>query len=66
MGRDGADGMLSIAQAGGFTIAQNKATSVVFGMPKEEIAIGAAKEFLPIEVIATLLIQKNCNNSYLL
>ncbi|HEY9850090.1 MAG TPA: chemotaxis-specific protein-glutamate methyltransferase CheB [Leptolyngbyaceae cyanobacterium] len=52
MGRDGADGMLAIAQAGGVTIAQNEATSVVFGMPKEAIALGAAKYILPINEIA--------------
>ncbi|MBI4780762.1 MAG: chemotaxis-specific protein-glutamate methyltransferase CheB [Oscillatoriophycideae cyanobacterium NC_groundwater_1537_Pr4_S-0.65um_50_18] len=56
MGRDGADGMRSIAQAGGFTIAQNEATSVVFGMPKEAIALGAAKQILPIHLIAPALL----------
>lgn len=56
MGRDGADGMAAIAQAGGFTLAQDQATSVVFGMPKEAIALGAVKEVLPIEGIATRLL----------
>lgn len=58
MGRDGADGMLAIAQAGGVTIAQNEATSVVFGMPKEAIALGAAKYILPINEIAPYLLNK--------
>jgi two-component system, chemotaxis family, protein-glutamate methylesterase/glutaminase len=56
MGRDGADGMQAIAQAGGFTIAQDEATSVVFGMPKEAINLGAAKQILPIEAIAPRLL----------
>ncbi|MGK7876046.1 MAG: chemotaxis response regulator protein-glutamate methylesterase [Xenococcaceae cyanobacterium] len=58
MGRDGAEGMQAIAQAGGFTIAQDEATSVVFGMPKEAIALGAAQEILPIEAIAPMLIKR--------
>ncbi|NEP09644.1 MAG: chemotaxis-specific protein-glutamate methyltransferase CheB [Symploca sp. SIO2C1] len=56
MGRDGADGMQVIAQAGGFTIAQDEATSVVFGMPKEAIDLRAAKEILPISAIAPMLV----------
>ena len=58
MGRDGADGMLAIARAGGLTVAQNEATSVVFGMPKEAIALGAAQHILPVTAIAPLLISK--------
>ena len=57
MGRDGADGMLSIAQAGGLTIAQDEASCVVFGMPKEAIALGAAGHILPIADIAPMLLQ---------
>ncbi|MGI8502129.1 MAG: chemotaxis-specific protein-glutamate methyltransferase CheB [Hassallia sp.] len=56
MGRDGAEGMQAIAQVGGFTIAQDEATSVVFGMPKEAINLGAAKQILPIEAIAPRLL----------
>jgi two-component system chemotaxis response regulator CheB len=55
MGRDGADGLLTIAQAGGLTIAQDEASSVVFGMPKEAIALGAAQEILPIDKIGSRL-----------
>ncbi len=58
MGRDGADGMLAIAKAGGLTIAQDEATSVIFGMPKEAIALDAAQHILPINSIAPLLISK--------
>ena len=56
MGRDGADGMQAIAQAGGLTIAQDEATSIIFGMPKEAIDLGAAKQVLPIHAIAPTLL----------
>ena len=56
MGRDGAKGMEAIFSVGGLTIAQDKATSVIFGMPKEAIDLGAAKEVLPIEAIAPRLL----------
>lgn len=55
MGRDGADGLAAIAQAGGHTIAQNEATSVVFGMPKEAIALNGARQVLPVEQIAAAM-----------
>ncbi|MGB7249993.1 MAG: chemotaxis-specific protein-glutamate methyltransferase CheB [Phormidesmis sp.] len=57
MGQDGASGLQSIAQAGGLTIAQNEATSVIFGMPKVAIELGAAAHVLPIEAIAPALRQ---------
>ncbi|MGB7444331.1 MAG: chemotaxis-specific protein-glutamate methyltransferase CheB [Coleofasciculaceae cyanobacterium] len=56
MGKDGAKGMLTISKAGGFTIAQDQATSVVFGMPKEAIDLGAAKLILPASAIAPRLL----------
>jgi len=58
MGRDGADGMLAIHKAGGITIAQDEASSVVFGMPKEAIALGAAKYILPVNEIAAMLLRQ--------
>jgi two-component system chemotaxis response regulator CheB len=58
MGRDGATGMKAIADAGGITIAQDEKTSVVFGMPKEAIALGAVKHILAIDEIAPLLVRK--------
>ena len=48
MGKDGAAGLLSIRAAGGFTIAQDEATSVIYGMPREAVALGAASCVLPL------------------
>ncbi len=56
MGKDGAEGLLAIRRAGGQTIAQDEATSVVFGMPREAAAIGAAMQVLPLELIAPALL----------
>jgi len=52
MGDDGARGMLEMKQAGAVTIAQDEATSVVFGMPNEAIKRGAVDRILPLEAIA--------------
>ncbi len=48
MGADGAQGLLQMRQAGARTIAQDEASCVVFGMPKEAIALGGAEEILPL------------------
>ncbi|NCC30601.1 MAG: chemotaxis-specific protein-glutamate methyltransferase CheB [Chloroflexia bacterium] len=58
MGRDGAIGMRTIRRAGGFTIAQDEATSTIFGMPRAAIELGAADLVLPPERIATTLIKR--------
>jgi len=63
MGRDGAEGMQAIARAGGFTIAQDEETCVVFGMPKEAIALDAVQKILPISAIAPLLSRLILNSS---
>jgi two-component system chemotaxis response regulator CheB len=52
MGDDGARGMLEMKQAGASTIAQDEATSVVFGMPKEAIKLNAVDKILPLHSIA--------------
>ncbi|MDQ0321468.1 two-component system chemotaxis response regulator CheB [Pararhizobium capsulatum DSM 1112] len=52
MGDDGARGMEEMKQAGAFTVAQDEATSVVFGMPKEAIARGGVDKVVPLEKIA--------------
>ena len=52
MGDDGAKGMLEMSEAGAYTIAQDEASCVVFGMPKEAINLGGVKQVLPLEAIA--------------
>lgn len=52
MGRDGADGLLAMRAAGAFTVAQDEQSSVIFGMPRSAIEIGAAGKVLPLQSIA--------------
>ncbi|WP_320197578.1 protein-glutamate methylesterase/protein-glutamine glutaminase [Agrobacterium sp. rho-13.3] len=52
MGDDGARGMLEMHQAGAFTVAQDEASSIVFGMPKEAIAHGGVDKVLSLDHIA--------------
>lgn len=52
MGTDGARGLLRMKQAGARTIAQDEASCVVFGMPKEAIALGAADHILSLRLIS--------------
>ncbi len=56
MGDDGARGLLEMKQAGARTFAQDEATSIVFGMPKEAIARGAADRVVPLHNIARELL----------
>lgn len=56
MGRDGAAGLLALRQAGGTTIAQDEATSVIYGMPREAVVLGAAQEVLPLDRIGPALV----------
>jgi two-component system chemotaxis response regulator CheB len=55
MGHDGADGLLALRRAGAHTIAQDEATSVVFGMPREAILLGAVEHVAPLPKIAELI-----------
>ncbi|HEV7500416.1 MAG TPA: chemotaxis-specific protein-glutamate methyltransferase CheB [Vicinamibacteria bacterium] len=55
MGRDGASGLLKIREAGGLTIAQDEASSVVYGMPREAVLLGAAQRVLPLHEIGPAL-----------
>ncbi|AVR87351.1 protein-glutamate methylesterase/protein-glutamine glutaminase [Thauera aromatica] len=57
MGKDGAAGLLEMRQAGATTVAQDEASSVVFGMPREAIAIGGACEVLGLDAIAPRLLE---------
>ena len=57
MGDDGARGMKQLHDGGARTIAQNEATCVVFGMPKEAIKLDAVDDILPLEMIARAILQ---------
>jgi len=57
MGRDGAQGLLAIRGRGGATIAQDEASSVVYGMPREAAELGAAERVLPLQQIAPALLR---------
>jgi len=56
MGADGAKGMLAMKEAGAYTVAQDEATCVVYGMPREAVKLGAAIDVLPLDQIADALL----------
>jgi len=56
MGKDGAQAMADMKKAGSYNICQDEASSVVFGMPREAIALGAADEVVPLNLIAKRLL----------
>ena len=58
MGRDGAEAMLELRNAGAKTIAQDEETSLIFGMPRVAIKLGAAQKVLPLSAIARSLLNK--------
>lgn len=58
MGSDGAAGMLAMNKAGAWTIAQNEASCVVFGMPREAIALGGASEVVDLHQISQHMLAK--------
>jgi two-component system chemotaxis response regulator CheB len=57
MGRDGAEGMKALKATGAVTLAQDEATSAVFGMPRAAIELGAVDRVLPLEEIARSLVE---------
>jgi two-component system chemotaxis response regulator CheB len=61
MGDDGAGGLLEMREAGALTIAQNEATCIVFGMPREAIRRGAAKFVTPLDAIASTIVAWNAS-----
>jgi two-component system, chemotaxis family, protein-glutamate methylesterase/glutaminase len=58
MGADGARAMKVLRDAGSWNVAQDEASCVVFGMPKEAIAAGAVHEVLPLSAIAPRLLER--------
>ena len=56
MGKDGAAGLLAMRRAGGRTLAQDKATSTIFGMPQEAIRMGAAEKIVGLHEVAPTLV----------
>ncbi|EHR77515.1 chemotaxis protein CheY [Thermococcus litoralis DSM 5473] len=57
MGRDGAQGLAEIKRRGGITIAQDKETSIIFGMPKAAIELGVVDYVVPLDKIAETIIR---------
>jgi two-component system chemotaxis response regulator CheB len=57
MGDDGARGMKALHEAGARTVVQDEASCIVFGMPREAIALGAVDEVLPIDRIADAILR---------
>ena len=56
MGKDGAEGMLAMKDAGAYNFAQDEATCVVYGMPREAVQIGAVDEVGPIQNLAEMVL----------
>jgi two-component system, chemotaxis family, protein-glutamate methylesterase/glutaminase len=59
MGKDGSTGLLEMKKSGAYTIAQDEKSSIVFGMPREAIEIGAADIVLPLDRIATEIMKNS-------
>jgi two-component system chemotaxis response regulator CheB len=64
MGVDGASGLLDVRNAGGYTIAEDESTAVVYGMPAAAVGLGAVCESLPLPAIAPRVLELvSCRNS---
>jgi two-component system chemotaxis response regulator CheB len=59
MGDDGAKGMFEMKQAGAYTVAQDEASCIVFGMPKEAIKLGAVDTVMPLNNIAGVVLRES-------
>ncbi|HEX7762003.1 MAG TPA: CheB methylesterase domain-containing protein, partial [Cellvibrio sp.] len=58
MGKDGAKGMLNIREQGGYTLAQDEASCVVYGMPKEAVSIGGVDQIVELGAMGAALLEK--------
>jgi two-component system chemotaxis response regulator CheB len=58
MGKDGAKGMLDIRNQGGYTFAQDEASCVVYGMPKEAVAMGGVDQIVELDKMGAVLLDK--------
>jgi two-component system chemotaxis response regulator CheB len=58
MGRDGAEGLLQLRQAGAHTLAQDEESCVVYGMPQVALQLGAVEHMLPLKKIAEALVHR--------
>jgi two-component system chemotaxis response regulator CheB len=65
MGNDGAQGLLEMRNSGAQTIAQDESSCIVFGMPKEAIARGAAVVIVPLRHIAETVLKMSTRVSYI-
>ena len=54
---DGAEGLLKLKLAGGYTIAEEASTAVVYGMPGSAVKLGAVSESLPVHEIGSRLLE---------
>jgi len=64
MGNDGAQGLLAMRRGGAYTVAQDEASSVIFGMPDQAIRLGAAREVLGLGEIAACIMRWAANHSF--
>jgi two-component system chemotaxis response regulator CheB len=58
MGKDGARGMLEMRRAGAYNFAQDEASCIVYGMPREAVALGAVDEILPLTQIPGRVLER--------
>jgi two-component system chemotaxis response regulator CheB len=63
MGKDGANGLLEMKQAGAYTIAQDEESCIVFGMPREAILLGSVCEVLPLKDMANRILERLGNGN---